>query len=115
MPALDAGAFDRLARCSTERDSINSLAPTIDRLIVQLNRLPCSQRMADFRDRWAERRRTPEFFADRPFGDTDYIHGSRAHWYIYHRGGRWGPEINVGMYGAAIGGRRYLRVGNGVL
>lgn len=113
MSAFDTDSFDKLGRCDTERESINCLAPEIDRLIAQLNRLPCCERMADFRDRWAERRKRAQFFADKPFGDTDYIHGGRAHWYIYHRGGRWEPEMNVGMFGAGPGGRRYLRAGIG--
>jgi hypothetical protein len=49
---------------------------------------------------------------DRPFGDTDYIHGGHTHWYIYHRGDRWEPQFNVGMFGAPPG-RQYLRIGVG--
>jgi hypothetical protein len=113
IPAFDVGAFERLGRCATEKDSINCLSPQVDRLIHILNGLPCCQRLTAFRERWATNRSTMGFFADRPFGDVDYIHGDRGHWYIYHRGGRWEPQFNIGMFGAAPGGRRYLRIGVG--
>ena len=111
--AFTRATFERLGKCATERESTTVLSPLVDRLIHLANVLPACQRVAAFRDRWSTKRVSTGLFADRPAGDIDYVRGGQAHWYVYHWGGRWAPQFNIGMFGGSAGERRYLRIGLG--
>jgi hypothetical protein len=40
--------------------------------------------------------------------------GTQAgHWYLFHRGGRWEAQLNIGMFGAGPWPDNYLRIGLG--
>ncbi len=64
--AFAVAAFDCLAKCTDERQSVNALATRIDRLIASVNRLPSSRNIAAYRERWTAGRAR---LAAMPFGN----------------------------------------------
>ena len=116
MPIVSAfprESFHLLGSCSNEHESVQRFLPRIDRLIHLLNRSDGCQRIARVRSRWHPGKGSDELFAERPMGAVEYVRGGRAHWYIIHRGGRWEPQFNVGMFGGPVGQARYVRFGVG--
>lgn len=103
--------FARLGRTLTEADAVQVLRPKVDRLIALINGLPQARKLNDMRAVWNLGTRHGDFFRTRVYAGVDYIYGSAGHWYIYHRGGRWEPQFNIGMYG--VPGHGYIRVGLG--
>lgn len=110
MPATSgftAADFDRLARTTSEATAIESQAAKIDDLIRRLNQTMFASRFAAARQ-WLEKP------GDLYLTKGNYVHGGdNQHWYVFHRGGRWEPEFNIGMYGRPQNGERYLRIGLG--
>jgi len=113
IPAFPPDSFDRLGQCHDERETVGLFAQRVDRLIALLNHSDGCSRIAETRSRWHPGKSDNRLFADRPIGAVEYFHGYPAHWYFCHRGGRWEPQFNVGMFGGAPGQRRYLRFGVG--
>ena len=103
-----AADFDRLGRTASEPDAISSQSQKIDALIHGLNQ-------TTFASRFMAARTSMGLNAEGLYSAKgEYVHGGdNGHWYIFHRGGRWEPEFNIGMYGTRPGRERYLRIGLG--
>jgi hypothetical protein len=102
-----AADFDRLARTTSEASAIESQAAKIDALLHRLNQTMFASRFSAAR-MWLEK--PGDLFLTK----GNYVHGGdNQHWYVFHRGGRWEPEFNIGMYGRPQNGERYLRIGLG--
>lgn len=99
-----AADFDRLGATASEDAAINCLRLKIDYLLTRINGSMAAQRFLGARRSLGMN--SEEMFLTK----GNYVHGDRGHWYVFHRGGRWEPEFNIGMYG---GTRRYIRVGIG--
>lgn len=103
-----AADFDRLARTTSEAAAIGSQAAKIDDLLRRLNRTMFASKFMKVRTNMGLN--GDELFSTK----SNYVHGGdNQHWYVFHRGGRWEPEFNVGMYGTPQNGERYLRIGIG--
>src|SRR4051812_20488383 len=97
--------FDRLGRAESEAAAVACLQAKVDVLLSKLNRSMAAARFLAIR-------RTMGLNAEEMFLTRGlYLHGDRGHWYVFHRGGRWEPQLNIGMHGTKLGGRRYVRVG----
>lgn len=100
--------FDRLGRTRSEADAICCAQLKIDRLLGKLNKTMFASRFMAMRNGMGLTGH--ELF----FTNGQYIHGNhKGHWYLFHRGGRWEPQFNIGMYGTRADHQRYLRIGVG--
>jgi hypothetical protein len=99
--------FDELGRTDSDRQAVDCSYAKVDALLARLNR-------AMLASNFLEMRRGMGLTAEDMFLTNGlYLHGSAGHWYVFHRGGRWEPQLNIGMYGTALDRPRYLRVGLG--
>ena len=91
-------------RSCPQRDVRARFAPRVVDLIKRVNALPSSEEIASIRE--AGRRQL--FRLSR----AD-VHVEPAQWYVFNVGGRWEPQFNIGMCGAAGKTADWLRIGIG--
>ncbi len=99
--------FARLGRASTQGDAITSVERLVDPLLTKLNRSMWASRFSVMRNQFGLNG------GDAFLTSGNYIHGDCGHWYVFHRGGRWEPQFNVGMFGTRADHPAYMRVGIG--
>lgn len=86
--------------------AIESLGPTIEPLLMALNERPFAAKVVDARNRAGHS-------GSRLFRRNSIHGGGDGHLYVFHHGGRWEPQINVGFFASQQWGRAAVRAGIG--
>jgi hypothetical protein len=100
--AQDFHALGHLASIEAAR----ALAPKFETLLMSLNEQRTAARVVEARQRAGQT-------GGKLFHRNSFHAGESGHVYAYHHGGRWEPQINVGMYGGATAGSNAFRAGIG--
>ncbi|HVL67512.1 MAG TPA: tetratricopeptide repeat protein [Vicinamibacterales bacterium] len=86
--------------------AVESLGPAIDALLAALNERPFAARIVDTRNRAGNP-------GARLFRRDTVQAGGAGHVYVFHYGGRWEPQINIGFFAGEPWGRSAIRAGIG--
>lgn len=86
--------------------AVESLGPTLESLLSTLNDRPFAGKVVDARNRDGRA-------GNVLFRRNTILPGAPGHTYVFHHGGRWEPQLNVGVYAAEQWGRAALRAGIG--
>jgi hypothetical protein len=100
---FSADDFEELASCPT-REIRPRFAPRVVDLLRRVNALGSSVELAGIRE--AGKRHL--FRA----GRSD-VNAGPSHWDVFSMGGRWEPQLNIGMHGSRGAAGNWLRVGVG--
>ena len=103
--ALTRAQFAALGELAPAQ-AVESVGPSVEALLIALNERPFAAKVVEARNR-AGRAGT------RLFRRNTVAAGSAGHLSACHHGGRWEPQLNVGVFAAAQWERSALRAGIG--
>lgn len=83
-----------------------ALAPRMESLLMALNERPFAAKAVEIRNRAGRS-------GARLFRRNSFYPGSVGHIFAFHHGGRWEPQLNLGLYAASAFGRNCVRAGLG--
>jgi hypothetical protein len=86
--------------------ALDTLAPRFEPLLMALNDRPFAAKVVEARNRAAQ----PGYVL---FRRNNVYAGGAGHLFAYHYGGRWEPQIRIGVFAAPQWGRDALRAGIG--
>ena len=104
MP-VDRGVFTTLGHLSAAA-ALDALAPRLEPLLMELNERAFAQKIVEARNRAGRSGNTL-------FRRNSLYAGDPGQIYAFHYGGRWEPQINIGLFAAAQFGRDAIRAGIG--
>ena len=104
MP-IDRGVFTTLGHMAPAA-ALDALAPRLEPLLMELNERAFAQKIVEARNRSGRS-------ANTLFRRNSLYAGGPGHIYAFHYGGRWEPQVNVGLFAATASGRDALRAGIG--
>jgi hypothetical protein len=105
VAAIDRGLFTTLGHMAPAA-ALDALAPRLEPLLMAMNDRPFAAKVVDARNRAAQP-------GNALFRRNSLYPGDPGHIFAYHYGGRWEPQINVGVFAAPQWGRDALRAGIG--
>jgi hypothetical protein len=100
--AQDFHALGHLAPVEAAR----ALGPKFESLLMSLNEQRTAARIVETRNHAGQS-------GSKLFHRNSFHAGENGHIYAYHHGGRWEPQINLGMYSASDGVSNSFRAGIG--
>lgn len=86
--------------------AVESLTPVIEPVLMALNDRSFAEKVVEARNRAG-------FAGNVLFRRNTVQPGTEGHVYVFHHGGRWEPQLNVGFYAAEQWGRAAVRAGIG--
>jgi tetratricopeptide (TPR) repeat protein len=86
--------------------AVEALGPRVEAILMALNDRPFAGKIVEARNRAAQS-------GAKLFRRNSFYPGGPAHIYAFQHGGRWEPQMNLGIYAAARWGRNAVRVGIG--
>lgn len=86
--------------------ALEALASRIEPLLMALNDRPFAARVVEARNRAGHS-------GSRLFRRNSFYPGSAGHVFAFHHGGRWEPQLNLGLFAAGRWGRDAFRAGIG--
>jgi hypothetical protein len=87
-------------------DAARALGPKFESLLMSLNEQRTAGRIVDARNRAGRS-------GSKLFRRNSFYPGAHGHIFAFHHGGRWEPQINVGMFSATPWGVSAFRAGIG--
>jgi tetratricopeptide (TPR) repeat protein len=87
-------------------DAARALAPKIESLLLSLNEQRTAARIVEARNRAGRS-------GSKLFRRNSFYAGMHGHIFAFHHGGRWEPQINLGLFSATPWGVSAFRVGIG--
>jgi tetratricopeptide (TPR) repeat protein len=103
--AIDRSTFTTLGHMDPAA-ALEALAPRLEPLLMALNDRPFADKVVDARNRAAQA-------GNALFRRNSLYAGEAGHIFAYHYGGRWEPQMNIGLFAAPQWGRDALRAGIG--
>lgn len=103
--AFDRGTFTTLGHMAPAA-ALEALAPRLEPLLMALNDRPFAERIVDARNRAAQS-------GNALYRRNNLYPGEAGHIFAYHYGGRWEPQMNIGLFAAPQWGRDAVRAGIG--
>lgn len=97
--------FNSLGHLSPDA-AVEALSPRVEALLMALNDRPFAETIVDARNRAAQS-------GNRLFRRNSLHASGAGHLYAIHHGGRWEPQIDVGVFAGRQWGRDSLRAGIG--
>lgn len=86
--------------------ALESLGPAVESLLMALNDRPFASKVVEARNRAGQS-------GSKLFRRNSFYAGGDGHIYAFHHGGRWEPQINVGLFAAPQWGSDSVRAGIG--
>jgi tetratricopeptide (TPR) repeat protein len=86
--------------------AVEALGPRIEAILMALSDRPFADKIVEARNRAGQP-------GGKLFRRNSFYPGGAGHIYAFHHGGRWEPQVNVGVFAAARAGRNAIRAGIG--
>jgi tetratricopeptide (TPR) repeat protein len=86
--------------------AVDALGPRIEAILKALNERPFADKVVEARNRAGQP-------GGKLFRRNSFYPGSAGHIYAFQHGGRWEPQLNVGVFAASRFGRDAIRAGIG--
>ena len=84
----------------------DALEPRVEPLLMALNERPFAHRVVEARNRAGQA-------ANALYRRSTLQGGADGHLSVFHYGGRWEPQLNIGLFAAPQWGRNAIRAGIG--
>ena len=105
LMALDRSVFTTLGHLPAAA-ALDALAPRLEPLLMELNHRPYAVKVVEARNRAAQS-------GGALFRRNSLYAGEPGHIFAFHYGGRWEPQLNIGLFAAPHRGRDSIRAGIG--
>ena len=102
---IDRGVFTTLGHAQPAA-AFDALAPRLEPLLMTLNERPFAGKIVEARNRAAQS-------GSALFRRNSLYPGGAGHLFAFHYGGRWEPQVNIGLFAAPQWGRDCVRAGIG--
>jgi tetratricopeptide (TPR) repeat protein len=86
--------------------AVEALGPRIEAILMALNERPFADKVVDARNRAGQA-------GGKLFRRNSFYPGGAGHVYAFQHGGRWEPQLNVGLFADSRFGRNAIRAGIG--
>jgi hypothetical protein len=86
--------------------AVESLGPRVEAILMALNDRPFAGKIVEARNRAGQA-------GGKLFRRNSFYPGGAGHIYAFQHGGRWEPQMNLGVYAASRWGRNAIRAGIG--